>query len=470
MEQYEYDAFISYSHRDLKWARWLQGKLETLRIPAEADEAFANRRSMKVFRDQTDLNGVEVTESLHRELRASRYLVVVCSPNSAASRWVDDEVDFFESLGRQERIVAFIISGEPDSDDPALECYPPRLRCTDERHLLGANVREIGKNKAFLKVASLLIGVRFNRLVDREKQRRRRAILTAAAIVLVISATTAALVWRNTVISRQNKVLVYDGYNAALVSFAQKDVIEPEDFAMIEKSAKAGNAYAALLLGDCYSKGWGVDVDDAMAFEWYTRAAEGGDMMGMIALANCYLFGTGTEVNPEQAFAWNMRAAENGSAEGMLNVAIDFEGGHGTAQDLEAAYEWYKKSAEQGYDLAMYNLSRCYRSGIGTQADPERAFYWMEKLARTDNVEAMYNLGMMYQHGYGTRENPQAAYAWYRKAADTGDGDALYMTGWCIENRYGIDNPALEWYERAALAGNEDAVKAIERLEAGDGK
>lgn len=467
MEAYEYDAFISYSHRDLKWARWLQGKLETLRIPPEADEAFANRRRMKVFRDQTDLNGVEVTESLHRELTASRYLVVVCSPSSASSRWVDDEVAFFTGLGRQDRIVAFIIDGEPDSDKPELECYPPGLRCTDERHLLGANVQEIGRNKAYLKVASLLIGVRFNRLVDREKQRRRRAILTAAATVLVISASTAALVWRNTVISRQNKELVYDGFNAALVSFAQKDVIEPEDFAMIEKSARAGNAYAALLLGDCYGKGWGVEKDDAKAFEWYTRAAEGGDVMGMIALANCYLFGSGTEEDPEAAFSWNMRAAEAGSAEGMLNVAIDYEGGHGTKQDPKAAFEWYKKSAENDYDLAMYNLSRCYRSGIGTEADPEKAFYWMKKLALTDNTEAMYNLGMMYQHGYGTEEDPEEAYAWYRKAADTGDGDALYMTGWCIENHYGIDNPALEWYARAAEAGNADAAEAMARLDAG---
>ncbi len=465
MEAYEYDAFISYSHRDLKWARWLQGKLETLRIPAEADEAFANRRRMKVFRDQTDLNGVEVTESLHRELTASRYLVVVCSPSSAASRWVDDEVAFFTGLGRRDRIVAFIIEGEPDSDTPELECYPPGLRCTGERHLLGANVQEIGRNKAYLKVASLLIGVRFNRLVDREKQRRRRAILTATAAVLVISASTAALLWRNATISRQNKELVYDGYGTALVSFAQNEVIKPEELATIEDSARAGNAYAALLLGDCYSKGWGTQKDDVKAFEWYRRAAEGGNVVGMVALANCYIFGNGTEVNPEEAFAWNMRSAELGSAEGMLNVALDYEGGHGTEPDPKAAFEWYKKSAKKGYDLAMYNLSRCYRSGIGTKANPKRAFFWMKRLAQTDNAEAMYNLGMMYQLGYGTAEDPQAAYAWYRKAADSGDGDALYMTGWCIENRYGIDNPALEWYEKAAEAGNADAAKAVERLE-----
>ena len=140
MDAFEYDAFISYSHRDLKWAKWIQEKLETFHIPDGADELFTNRRRMRVFRDQTDLAGVEVTTSLRRELRLSRFLIVVCSPNSAASRWVNDEVAYFEGLGRQDNIIAFIVDGEPDSDNPALECYPPRMRSTGERSMLGALV------------------------------------------------------------------------------------------------------------------------------------------------------------------------------------------------------------------------------------------------------------------------------------------------------------------------------------------
>ena len=465
MDTFEFDAFISYSHRDLKWAKWLQEKLETFHIPDDAGDAFTGRRRMRVFRDQTDLAGVEVTASLRRELRASRFLVVVCSPNSAASRWVNDEVAYFEDLGRQDSIIPFIVSGEPDSDRPELECYPPRLRSTDERAVLGANVQEIGKAKALLKVVSLLIDVRFNRLVDREKQRKRRNAAVAASILLAVSATLAALLVRNAAISRRNRALSRDVYGAAIVAFAQKEVLSPEDFDRIRESAEAGNAYAATLLGDCYGKGWGVQRDDAQAVAWYRKGAEAGDTMGMVALANCYLFGTGVAVDEEQSFQWNMRAAEAGSPEGMLNVALDYEGGHGVPQTPEAAFMWYSRAATLDYDLAMYNLARCYRTGYGTQPSPEKAFFWMEKLARTGNTEAMYNLAMMYQEGYGTDENPEQAYAWYRRAADAGDADAQYMTGWCLENRYGVDDPALEWYARSALAGNENAAKALERRE-----
>ena len=454
MDAFEYDAFISYSHRDLKWAKWIQEKLETFHIPDGADEPFTNRRRMRVFRDQTDLAGVEVTTSLRRELRLSRFLIVVCSPNSAASRWVNDEVAYFEGLGRQDNIIAFIVDGEPDSDNPALECYPPRMRSTGERSMLGANVQEIGKVKALLKVVSLLIGVRFNRLVDREKQRRRRNAITIAAILLVVSASLAALLWRNAEISRRNKALSRDVFGAAIVAFAQKEVLSPEDFDRIRESAEAGNTYAATLLGDCYGKGWGVKQNDEAAFAWYRRAAEAGDAMGM-----------SVEADAGKSFEWNMRAAEAGSPEAMLNVALDYEGGHGVPESPSAAFMWYSRAATEGNELAMYNLARCYRTGYGTPASPEKAFFWMKELAEEGNTEAMYNLAIMYQEGYGTPEDPKAAYAWYRKAADAGDADALYMTGWCLENGYGVDDPALEWYTRAAEAGNGDAAAALTRLE-----
>ena len=467
MREFSYDAFISYCHRDLKWARWLQRRLETFPVPRPADGSKPARRRLRVFRDQTDLNGVDLTSALQQELRASRDLIVICSPESAASRWVEAEIAYFKGLDEPGQVIAFNGSGEPDSDDPALECYPPALRSADGRYTLGANVREIGRSKAFLKVVSLLIDVRFNRLVDREKQRRRRTALAVTAGALIIGSVTGALAWRNAEISRRNQTLSFDIYGAAIVSLAQKESLEPAEFEFIRTSAEAGNTYAAFLLADCYSKGWGVERDDGLAFEWYRRAAEAGDEVAMVGLANCYYYGIGTEKDLERAYAWNMRAAEAGSGAGMLNVGINCEEGSGTAQDPDAAFEWYKRSAEAGYDLGMYNLARCYRAGIGTEPDPQQAFDWTCRLADTGNVEGMYNLAMMYQFGYGTEADPEKAYAWYRKAAESGDASAEYMTGWCIENRFGLTDPALEWYARAAEAGNADAAAAVERLNAG---
>jgi len=61
-----------------------------------------------------------------------------------------------------QQVIPFIVEGEPESEDTALECYPPRLRSVDQHHFLGANVQEIGKSKAFLKLMSIILNVRFN--------------------------------------------------------------------------------------------------------------------------------------------------------------------------------------------------------------------------------------------------------------------------------------------------------------------
>ena len=427
MEEYTFDAFISYSHRDLSWGTWLQKKIEAFRIPKDMRGERPKGQGLRIFRDQTDLAGTELQDSLRRNLDVSRYLIVLCSPASAASSWVNEEVKYFVSLGRVSRIIPFIVDGEPLSEDPALECFPPALRSLEDHVLLGANIREIGKDKAFLKTVSILLGVRFGRLVDREKQRRIRTALITAAVTAVIASTGGALLWRNAVISQKNRELNYDIYGAAIVSISQKDVIEPEDVAFLRASAEEGK--------DC-----------------------------MMALANCYDRGEGTEQDYQQSFEWYMKAAEAGNSLGMFHAAVCYEKGEGVEQDLSKAFEYYKKSAEAGYDLGMYNLAMCYLMGSGTEPDQSKAFEWTQKLADTGNTYGMYNLGLMYQNGFGTDENPELAYYWYRKAADAGDADGAYMSGWCLENGYGVSDPAEEWYRKGAEGGNEKAAEALKRL------
>ena len=467
MSAYAYDAFISYSHRDMKWARWLQRRLESYRPPRSSSQERPSGSRLRVFRDQTDLAGAELQASLHREMDASRYLIVICSPAAAASRWVNEEIRYFCSLGRRSRIIPFIVAGEPSSDSAELECYPAALREGGGDEPLGVSVQEIGRSKAFLKAASILLDLRFNRLVDREKRRRLRTALSACAVMAVTAAVTGGLLWRNAVISRENRQLSFDIYGAAIVSFARKDTLAPEELAFLQASAKAGNVDAMMLLADCYLKGWGTEKDDGAAFAWYRQAAEKGSTQGMVGVANCYMNGTGAERDARQVFDWNLRAAEAGDSAGMVNAASCYEDGFGVAQDSGLAFQWYLRAAEAGNDLAMYSLAWCFRAGIGVEADPAQAFAWMLRLAESGNPEGMYNTGLMYQYAYGTQEDPRQAYLWYRKAAEAGFADGMRMTGWCIEHHYGVDDPALEWYQKAAEAGDASALEDIERLTTG---
>ena len=464
MSEYTYDAFISYSHQDMKWGRWLQRRLEAFHVPRDAEGKRPGGEKLRVFRDQTDLAGAELQASLQREMAASRYLIVICSPSSAASRWVNEEISYFCSLGRQNRVIPFIVEGEPASDSPELECFPPMLRSDSMNELLGVNIHEIGKTKALLKVVSVLLDIRFNRLVDREKQRRLRTALGISVVTAAALIVTGVLLWKNYTITKENQKLVFDIYGAGIMSFVKNKSINPEGVAFLKASAEAGNEDAMMLLADCYQKGMGTEPDPEAAYHWFLKAAEKGNTQGIVAVANCYLNGVGVEQDAKQVFAWNIRAAEAGDATGMVNAAACYEDGFGVTKDEQKAFVLYEQAAEQRYDLAMYSLARCYRSGIGVEADPAQAFSWMLQLAETGNPDAMYNVALMYQYAYGTEEDPRQAYLWYRRAAEGGYPDAMRMTGWCVENRYGVENEALEWYMKAAESGDSAAQAEVERI------
>ncbi len=75
----------------------------------------------------TDLGAV-----INEALLGSACQIVICSPQAAKSRWVNEEILAFKRLGREDRIFCLIVGGEPNaSENPAQaedECFPPALR------------------------------------------------------------------------------------------------------------------------------------------------------------------------------------------------------------------------------------------------------------------------------------------------------------------------------------------------------
>ena len=106
-------------------------QLQRYRLPSAFAARFPERPKhlSPVFLDQTDLVAHEtsLSLSLQSRLEASNYLIVLCSPHSATSPWVNAEVEWFLSHGRKDRIIPVILSGTPHAEDPARECYPPSL-------------------------------------------------------------------------------------------------------------------------------------------------------------------------------------------------------------------------------------------------------------------------------------------------------------------------------------------------------
>ncbi|MGH8034680.1 MAG: toll/interleukin-1 receptor domain-containing protein, partial [Lysobacterales bacterium] len=177
-----YKAFISYSHQDESWARWLQASLEGYRVPRRLvgnSGQFGEipARLTPIFRDREDLSSAaDLSSQIKRELEASETLIVICSPAAATSRWVSEEIRYFRTLGRDDRILALIVAGDPQSGDPVLNCFPPALvqRLDGQQYEpLAADARRYADGKALsrLKLVAGILGIRLDDLRRRDAQR-----------------------------------------------------------------------------------------------------------------------------------------------------------------------------------------------------------------------------------------------------------------------------------------------------------
>ncbi|MBQ8652622.1 MAG: toll/interleukin-1 receptor domain-containing protein [Alistipes sp.] len=184
-------AFISYNHKDEKIAKWLQRKLESYKLPTEIHNEFEDSRYLRpIFRDRSDLNTGILSDELREHLYSSKYLIVICSPNSAKSAWVSREVQTFITWGRIEFIIPFVIDGTPYADD-CHECFPQALldhtRLHPEQELLGIDIREDSKEKAFIRLVSRMLELGFDDLWHRhERAMRRKRVLRCVTIGITL--------------------------------------------------------------------------------------------------------------------------------------------------------------------------------------------------------------------------------------------------------------------------------------------
>jgi tetratricopeptide (TPR) repeat protein len=194
-----YAAFISYNHRDRSSAQWLHRALESYHPPKGVVLGDSPHNALRpIFLDRAELpSSSDLAASVREALKASRYLIVVCSPTAARSRWVNEEVRYFKSLGRGNRILALFVAGDAHHPGSPEDCLPPALRylVDDQGQItsivvpepLAADIRPGGDERrtAMLKVAAGMLEVPLDRLVQRDNARRQRRLMQVAAGALI---------------------------------------------------------------------------------------------------------------------------------------------------------------------------------------------------------------------------------------------------------------------------------------------
>ncbi len=214
-----YIAFISYKHQkhDAAIAKAIHEGIEAYRVPKELRKNGARGLGI-VFRDEEELPlSSDLDESIHHALDHSTFLIVICSPESKASPWVQREIDYFLQHHDHRHILAVLASGEPGDvfPDQIVRYYDKAKGEYVDIEPLAIDARAETREKSLShlkkrikKLYAAMLGCPYDALVQREKKRRSRRIAMASGLLLsVLIAFIGVLVVKNGQLTKTNLAL-----------------------------------------------------------------------------------------------------------------------------------------------------------------------------------------------------------------------------------------------------------------------
>jgi hypothetical protein len=227
----DWDLFISYSRKDQAFASRLHAALISYQAPSGLP---LPQRRLRVFLDVSDFAGQEYKPSIRRHLARSAKILVICSPNAVASRFVGPEIDDFvvlhplpspatgETPSRGD-IVAVMIDGLPFNEtsgpsDPR-NAFPEALcraldlpiaidyRSFDQRR---NKLKEGEYHNSWFTLLAQIYGHSRAALEERERKRRSRILRIRSSIAGAVGVGLILLsVWalweRHTAIAQRNR-------------------------------------------------------------------------------------------------------------------------------------------------------------------------------------------------------------------------------------------------------------------------
>ena len=213
-EPVRYDAFISYSHSepDAFVAGKLHSMLEHYKVPKKIQEISGKKKIERVFRDREELPlSANLAMGICEALENSEYLIVICSPRSVKSEWVQREIETFLLTHTKDKVLTLLAEGEPEEAFPDILCYEEKIlhrpdgktETVRERiepmaaDVRGADHREIEKKlkEEFLRILAPMLGCTYDELKQRHRDYLFRRVIAgvSAAAVLAVGVTAFTL-------------------------------------------------------------------------------------------------------------------------------------------------------------------------------------------------------------------------------------------------------------------------------------
>jgi tetratricopeptide (TPR) repeat protein len=243
-----YDAFISYSHaKDKPIASALQSAIQRLGKP------WYRRRVLRVFRDDTSLSATPgLWPAIEQALTNSRFLILLASPEGAASPWVTKEVSHWLEHKGAETLLIGVTEGSLAWDNPLGDFawregmplpavlsgrFPSEPKWVDLRaYRDGADTRDAKFTELAADFAAAIHGIPKEDLLSHEVRQQRRALALAwsAAGSLLILTGMAGWQWKSALDAEraaiEQRQIAQDQrdhaeYNFAIAKQAADDVV-----------------------------------------------------------------------------------------------------------------------------------------------------------------------------------------------------------------------------------------------------
>jgi tetratricopeptide (TPR) repeat protein len=488
MSKYRYKAFISYSHADEAWARWLHRSIEAYRIPRKlvgVKTALGEvpARIKPVFRDRDELStSTDLGSTVKQVLSDSENLIVICSPAAAKSLWVKQEIREFVRLGRRDRIFCVIVEGEASSSGSISEVFPDAIAEAGMQEPLAADIRKWsdGKQLARLKLIAGMLGLPLDQLRRRDLQKRRKfqalMLLAAAAVTTIIIIAISA---RMAAEQRRDSGELLVGYKLNELRTMLGEAGEPQNLDRLKQWDKAE---LAALINAAESQNSGLSEAALQLREEGIELWNGGDMITSMEKfrASWALFAEEYRRDRDNQAAF----FELGQAEYWIGQVHNDRGEFRQAQTAFLSYAeitrqlilMQPKNAEWVLEMAyaLTNLGRVQiaREGI----NPERTLQYMQSALEYNQIALVLDPDSDYYRSELGQSHANLAYAQLgvcdlegallsrREAlslesslldADSTNPDrqenlALALSGYArVESMRGLDDEAREHYQKA---------------------
>jgi tetratricopeptide (TPR) repeat protein len=382
-----YRAFISYSHKDTRWAKWLHRGLEGFHVGddlcgRETEVGRVPKSLRPVFRDRDEFAaGHSLSDLTRAALDDSAALVVICSPNAAKSDYVNEEIRLFKSRHADRLVIPLIVDNLPAPAQP--QCFPSALafKVTSDGtvtatpdSILAADARKTGDGRdlALAKVVASLIGVPVDDVRKRQALTQAWWIKVTTAVigvVAVLAVVSVFLVWEHR----------HERAQQAVQSRQLADIQ-----ALVEKLASGGQAQGAEGPGRKQAIAKAVEAAEKGAAAGDTRLADALELLrrGKVAEAEPLFRAVAEEreqaskaAGHEAAEAWRHLGAIAGLADPKKARAAY---AHAVALDPDNVngllwHGWFEKEAG---NLSAAEKAYDHLTTVDSDKEPGHDVYW----------------------------------------------------------------------------------------------